>query len=512
MKNASNMLTPFFFNEQQYLANKVAAANAEGGNWNVKSMSETISQCGMTAFEHFVRYGAFEKNAAGGVGIDPGVYFSLDKYYSDKASSMNKSTPGLNATKESMAQTFKAHGLDPISHYALYGYSEGLAPASQEGAPNFAHSSATDCYTFMYFREDEYLANKAAAFNKSTPGQQVTAQDMLTAITQAGMTPLQHFKTYGAFEVADDGKVGIDPGSFFDVSRYYENKLGVTPGLTSEALVQALRDSALDPISHYAQYGFKEGIAPVMTNLGHITPPASGSKVPMTGNALVDPIVINSWDTIQNWNKLGVTQGNVIYYNYLKDVNVTTTYNFVNNKEFEELTALQKQGFEQGFATLSRVTGIKFEQSDASKANIYVYSANIGTSLAVQSDGNTAYKTSVAMNKTSIYEQNADTTFGHTAFATVIHELGHALGLEHPFLESGVAPFTRPVLPTPFENMANTVMSYTRGPQCGENWNVEGSFYYSPLDLLALNHLYGTDGLNGKEGIVYGPMPDVQFV
>lgn len=79
-------------------------------------------------------------------------------------------------------------------------------------------------------------------------------------------------------------------------------------------------------------------------------------------------------------------------------------------------------------------------------------------------------------------------TLGQGTFGlyTLVHELGHALGLKHPFIEDGVnyEGRTPPVLPTAEDVTAWTMMSYDY---------LERDFKptFSPLDLAALHYLYG---------------------
>ena len=70
---------------------------------------------------------------------------------------------------------------------------------------------------------------------------------------------------------------------------------------------------------------------------------------------------------------------------------------------------------------------------------------------------------------------------GSYAAGTVIHELGHAMGLKHPF-QSDVNE--APYLPASENITAWTQMSYTRDP-------AQYHAVYSPLDIAALQYLYG---------------------
>ncbi len=76
--------------------------------------------------------------------------------------------------------------------------------------------------------------------------------------------------------------------------------------------------------------------------------------------------------------------------------------------------------------------------------------------------------------------ENLAPTDGSYAALTLIHELGHALGLEHPFAQGTDAPY----LVGAEDDTAWTVMSYT-------DHAAQYQLAYSPLDIAALQYLYG---------------------
>ncbi len=82
---------------------------------------------------------------------------------------------------------------------------------------------------------------------------------------------------------------------------------------------------------------------------------------------------------------------------------------------------------------------------------------------------------------------------GSISFETILHEIGHTLGLKHPFADPK-HPDT-PTLPAEQDNTIHTIMSYTYANLQGQTGN---EFSYHPttpmvFDIAAIQYLYGAN-------------------
>lgn len=79
---------------------------------------------------------------------------------------------------------------------------------------------------------------------------------------------------------------------------------------------------------------------------------------------------------------------------------------------------------------------------------------------------------------------------GTLAYETLLHEVGHAIGLKHPQDRPGIQ------LPSDQDKKSNTIMT----PYAVSNGTPDLPFTFQPYDLMALWWMYGGDGLGGSRG------------
>ena len=225
------------------------------------------------------------------------------------------------------------------------------------------------------------------------------------------------------------------------------------------------------------------------------------TTTPLSGLNYIDALL----DTGPDWNFLTTSAGTPI---------TTLTYTFsvtAGNEDAasaqanftgaaQAFSASQQDATRTALAYITKLTRIQFaETSDGNAAQIHLANVNL---IASNVTGLCSWHSSYGYSGTQLnsYDadayvyldnvewnfQNANLTPGGEGYQTLLHELGHALGLKHPFEDSIT-------LPTSQDNTANTLMSYTEvgGPYSS----------YRPDDIAALMWLYGDDGLRGNLGI-----------
>ena len=93
---------------------------------------------------------------------------------------------------------------------------------------------------------------------------------------------------------------------------------------------------------------------------------------------------------------------------------------------------------------------------------------------------------------------------GQYGFSTLVHEIGHALGLTHPFFDP---QFVKPVLPAGQSNQRYTIMAYSL--YSGATIEAYGPMLY---DILAIQYIYGANMTTHAGDDVYTFQTDKEYL
>ncbi|QBE62276.1 DUF4214 domain-containing protein [Pseudoduganella lutea] len=209
-------------------------------------------------------------------------------------------------------------------------------------------------------------------------------------------------------------------------------------------------------------------------------------------DALLEPYAVR-------WNYQTVNPPNTIYYSFSLAGYTPPSENEYVPGELSEVSDIQQDGIRLAVEYVASVTGIEFlETGSAAVADIHFANADIGEDFAgyawwqswYRHEGETltGYMADgvVYMDNARYEEYNAVPLPGGFAYELVLHELGHILGLKHPF-DGDI------LLPDHLDSTDHTLMSYT---------SHAGAYsVFSEYDLAALKWLYGGDGLGGNFGL-----------
>jgi len=184
---------------------------------------------------------------------------------------------------------------------------------------------------------------------------------------------------------------------------------------------------------------------------------------------------------------------------------VTVTYSFMQalpprespltHPGFRAFTASERASARQALAAWSAVSGIRFVEVSDQDAGGRIrlgfhdftgttYSEYAGYSnYPMPSYDN--YNTDLFLNTAQV----KDISLGSQGFQVLLHEMGHAIGLKHPFDGANT-------LPAAEDNTNNTLMSY--------NWISGNAQSPRQYDIEAIRYLYGRSGASGTKYVWSG--------
>ena len=210
----------------------------------------------------------------------------------------------------------------------------------------------------------------------------------------------------------------------------------------------------------------------------------SGSQA--SGDSTIDALVLGS---DYKWGPSGLMGKSVgVTYSFLTSA---PSYNPVSS--FQEFNTAMKAAAREAFAEWSAVADITFTEV-SSGGDI-----QLGTEASTEFAGYAYYPGSDEIDGdiwiANNFDYNTAPVAGNYGYLTLMHEIGHAIGLKHPGAYS--SSDDPPYLSSSVDNTDNTVMSYT-----------DGATLYpadvGPYDILAARYLYGQSGSGTIGNVTFG--------
>ncbi|MCV6588630.1 MAG: M10 family metallopeptidase C-terminal domain-containing protein [Marinobacterium sp.] len=240
----------------------------------------------------------------------------------------------------------------------------------------------------------------------------------------------------------------------------------------------------------------------------------SSENLTSTGYQYANETITDSLLGGSMWGK-GVGQGVALTYSF-PAAGATWEADYSQENEFgngfQALNATHQQGVRDALSSWAEVANITFTEVSESASQVgdlrFGFSADVTGQTAAWAYAPHGFASNPAGASADVWinpQSYSDTGWnkGTDNYHTLIHEVGHGLGLKHSFWDAGGDNGNGTVLTGDQESMKYTIMSYSGHADMGNVYtdNGDGTYNYKPVspatpllyDIKAMQYMYGAN-------------------